>query len=55
MSGGIAFAMDVIIIRLLKGSRKIGQFPIRRIHDYGCSARLVIVRLLPFYVECGYD
>ncbi len=55
MSGGIALAMDVIVIGLLECGRQIGQFSIGRVHDNGCSARLVIVCLLPFDVECGDD
>ena len=55
MSGGIAFAMHVIVVRLFERSRQIGQFPVGRIHDHGLSARLVIERLLSFDVECRHD
>ncbi len=47
--------MDVIVIGPLECGRQIGQFSIGRVRDYGCSARLVILCLLPFHVECGDD
>jgi len=55
VSRGIAFAMNVIVIRLIEGGRKIRQFSIRRIYDYRRSARLVVERLLPFDIECRHD
>src|SRR5579862_8164883 len=47
--------MDVIIIRLFPRGREIGQLPVRRLHDHGLAARLVIKRLLPFDVEGRHD
>src|SRR5438128_1612018 len=53
--GGVAFAMHVIVVRLLQRGWQIGQFSVWRIDNYRFAAGLIVKRLLTLDVERCHD